>query len=257
MDRCVHPAWAGNAGSVPLVAVAHGSRDPRSAATMRSLVREIARARPGMDVRLAFLDLVEPSVPEVFAQLAREGHREAVVVPLLLGSAFHAQVDLPALLDDVRLRGFTAVQAPVLGSDYRLVSALRDRLARVGATGDNGDIGVVVAAVGSSRELANSRTRRLACTLASGTSWSGAITCFATATQPDVGTAITMLRRSGARRIAIAPWFLAPGLLTDRVAEQALRLEPGVLLAEPLGAHSGVVDVVLDRYDAAAHAAAA
>ena len=45
----------------PLVAVAHGSRDPRSAATISALV-EVVRARnPELDVRAAFLDLRKAS----------------------------------------------------------------------------------------------------------------------------------------------------------------------------------------------------
>ena len=67
-------------GRPALVAVAHGSRDPRSAATISRLIDEVRQQRPDLDVRLSFLDL-------------RLGH--AVVVPLLLGNAFHARVAVP------------------------------------------------------------------------------------------------------------------------------------------------------------------
>ncbi len=39
---------------VPLVAVAHGSRDPRSAAAIHALMDEVRRQRPDLDVRTAF-----------------------------------------------------------------------------------------------------------------------------------------------------------------------------------------------------------
>jgi sirohydrochlorin ferrochelatase len=45
----------------------------------------------------------------------------------------------------------------------------------------------------------------------------------------------------------IAPWFLAPGRLTDRVASYAAA--EGIPIAAPLGAHRLVVETVLDRFD--------
>jgi drug/metabolite transporter superfamily protein YnfA len=51
----------------------------------------------------------------------------------------------------------------------------------------------------------------------------------------------------GARRLVIAPWFLAHGRITDRVAEYAAT--QGIPVAEPLGAHALVAATVLDRYD--------
>jgi len=47
----------------------------------------------------------------------------------------------------------------------------------------------------------------------------------------------------------IAPWFLAPGRLTDRVANYAAT--QGIPMAAPLGAHRLVVETVLDRFNAA------
>lgn len=57
------------------------------------------------------------------------------------------------------------------------------------------------------------------------------------------------LRTAGARRVVIAPWFLAHGRITDRVVEYAAA--QGITVAEPLGSHNLVAATVLDRYDAA------
>ena len=74
---------------IPLVAVAHGSRDPRSAASIHALLDVVRSLRPELDVRGAFLDLCAPRLSDVL-------RGPAVVVPLLLGKAFHARVDVPA-----------------------------------------------------------------------------------------------------------------------------------------------------------------
>ena len=61
--------------------------------------------------------------------------------------------------------------------------------------------------------------------------------------------AASQLRRRGARRLVIAPWFLAPGLITDGVSTYAR--DKGIPMASPLGAHRLVAEIVLDRYDQA------
>ncbi|MFQ6396712.1 sirohydrochlorin chelatase [Nocardia sp. KC 131] len=238
---------------------------------MSDVVALISAARPDLDVRLAFLDLSAPSVEQVVDAIAAQGHTHAVVVPLLLGSAFHARIDLPALLATARTRHphLHLTQADVLAPDHRLIAALRDRALEALASGDERSasgarlrriardahdgvplggtepIGIAVAAVGSSSEAANSRTGWVARQLAAATGWRTEI-CFAT-TEPSVTEAVSRLRARGAGRILVAPWFLAPGLLTDRLAAGA----PGLTHARVIGSHPALADIVWNRYDAA------
>ncbi|MET8776394.1 sirohydrochlorin chelatase [Nocardia sp. NPDC004654] len=252
-----------------LIAVAHGSRDPRSAATMAAVVAEIAAARPDLDVHLAFLDLSAPSVEQVVDAVAAQGHTHAIVAPLLLGSAFHARIDLPGLLDECRARHprLRLTQADVLGPDPRLIEALKDRAVEaLGTTDDHNTpaasdvpntsrsqavpeqdtrLGIAVAAVGSSSHAANARSADVARHLSAMTGWPTEI-CFAT-TEPTVHEAVSRLRARGADRILLAPWFLAPGLLTDRLATAA----PDLVHANVIGAHPAMTEIVWDRYDAA------
>lgn len=233
-------------GRPALIAVAHGSRDPRSAATMSALVADLAAARPEYDVRLAFLDLNAPSVEHVVAAVAAAEHTHAVVTPLLLGSAFHARVDLPGLLTAARTSHpqLRLTQADVLGRDTRLIDALRDRVVESHATSPS-RLGIAVAAVGSSSPAANALTAGVARRLAARTGHLTEI-CFAT-TEPTVGQAISRLRERGADEVLVAPWFLAPGLLTDRLLAAA----PEVSHAAAIGAHPALPEIVWERYDAA------
>ncbi|MFF9910525.1 sirohydrochlorin chelatase [Streptomyces sp. NPDC013457] len=52
-----------------LVAVGHGSRDPRAAVTLSHLVDRIRELRPGLDVRLAHIELNAPLLPDVLADV--------------------------------------------------------------------------------------------------------------------------------------------------------------------------------------------
>src|SRR5690606_40228616 len=51
------------------------------------------------------------------------------------------------------------------------------------------------------------------------------------------------LRTAGARRIVIAPWFLAHGRITDRILDFAGA--QGITVSEPLGSHNLVAATVL------------
>ncbi|WP_433599014.1 sirohydrochlorin chelatase [Nocardia sp. CA-135953] len=235
-----------------LIAVAHGSRDPRSAATMSAVVADIAAARPDIDVRLAFLDLNAPSVEQVVNAVAAQGHTHAVVAPLLLGSAHHARVDLPGLLAAAGTAHpqLALTQADVLGPDPRLITTLRDRTltALSPAAGDlrpRQRLGVVVAAVGAASTTANARTSEVARQLTAMTGWLTEV-CFAT-TEPSVAQAISRLRAWGAEQVLMAPWFLAPGLLTDRLVAAA----PDVVHAKVIGPDTALTGIVWDRYDTA------
>jgi sirohydrochlorin ferrochelatase len=77
------------------------------------------------------------------------------------------------------------------------------------------------------------------------------IPAFACASQPTVPEAIATLHAGGGRHIAVASWFLAPGLLPSKVTRLVRRTDPHALLAEPLGADTTVAALIADRYDAA------
>ncbi|MGV9365067.1 sirohydrochlorin chelatase [Amycolatopsis sp. NPDC003731] len=230
----------------PLVAVAHGSRDPRSAATVRALVDVVRAQAPGVPVHESFLDLSAPLVTEVLRSLYADGHRTAIVVPLLLGSAFHARVDLPALIDSVvtDCPGFRVQVSDVLGADRALEAVALDRLA---AAPRRGGTGVLVSAVGSSNASANAVVTSLAAR------WEERLgvpvsEAFASATQPDIPAAAARLRSRGVRHLVVASWFLAPGLLPDRIARLAREADPKAFIAEPLADDPRVADVVVARY---------
>jgi sirohydrochlorin ferrochelatase len=228
------------ADSPVLILTAHGSADPRSSAIAHAVGEQIRLLRPRLDVRVAFCERSEPNLRDVLAAL----DRTALVTPLLLASAYHARVDIPAMIEEAKV---PVLQTDTLGEDPRLVDVLHQRLTeRDLAPGD--DTGVLVVAVGSTHATANARTATLASTLSERGGWGRVRVAYAT-TEPSVADGIAELRSSGANRIALAPWFIAPGRITDRVATVAADL--GVEMAEPLGAHPLLAATVLARFDQA------
>ena len=232
-----------------LITLAHGSRDPRSAATISALVAETRRMRPDLRIEPAFLELSRPSLGKVVDKLVRAGFEEIVVVPLLLSDAYHARVDVPNVVAEaldrhenlqIRVTDILGLEPTFLDVlDRRLRDALRQaRVRELDA--------LVLAAAGSSDPLANQAVARLARV------WGAhhrlpVTAAFASATPPATGEAVRAFRAEGRRHVAVASMFLAPGFLPDRAAE--LALEAGaVAVSEPLGADPEVARAILARY---------
>ncbi|MFP5253636.1 MAG: sirohydrochlorin chelatase [Actinomycetes bacterium] len=232
-----------------LVALAHGSRDPRSAETITALVDEVRTLRPDLRIEPAFLDLSKPSFDTVVARLVKAGFDEIVVVPLLLTEAFHAKVDVPEAIaaamsrhDGLKIRGTS-----VLGLEPVLLEVLDRRLrAALKAARVRELDALVLAAAGSSDALANQTVARLA------RLWGAkhrlpTVAAYASAAPPATGEAVRQFRTEGRRHIAVGSLFLAPGRLPDRAAE--LALEAGaVAVSQPLGADPEIARTVLARY---------
>jgi sirohydrochlorin ferrochelatase len=232
-----------------LVALAHGSRDPRSAATVKALVDEVRAMRPDLKIEPAFLDLAKPSFTTVVDRLVKAGHDEIVVVPLLLTEAYHAKVDVPEAVADATARhaGLKIRATSILGLEPRFLEVLDVRMREALRAHRVRELdALVLAAAGSSDPLANQAVARLARVW--GTRHKLPVTAaFASASPPATGEAVRAFRAEGRRHIAVASLFLAPGLLPDRAAE--LALEAGaVAVAEPLGAHPELARTILARY---------
>ncbi|WP_394777970.1 sirohydrochlorin chelatase [Undibacterium sp.] len=85
-----------------MVLFAHGARDPRWAGPFQRL-QELTQARlPDVEVKLAFLELMTPSLPELIQQLLTHAHTRITLVPVFLGQGGHLLRDLPAMVQQLR-----------------------------------------------------------------------------------------------------------------------------------------------------------
>lgn len=210
----------------PLILVAHGSRHPGAA----PVLEELAAAVGG---RLAWLELSEPSLEQVCAELRDAGERTAVVVPLLFTEAFHRTVDLPA--QAAAAEEATGVKL-LVRDGVGLGPGVQKAVVRsfLDACDDPRD-DVLLVAVGSSSDAANDAVHAFAAEL--GALLPGRVTAaFAIHGVPDLP------RREG-RGLVVVPLFTAPGRLWDRVAGGVAGA--GVRVAGPLGAR--LADVVRVR----------
>ena len=115
-----------------LVLFAHGARAASWAAPFERL-RDLSAAQlPDCVVRLAFLELMEPRLPETVAQLVADGVGEVTIVPVFLGQGGHLLRDLPLLADGLRAAhpGLTLTVAGAVGEDPGVLAAMTDYCVR-------------------------------------------------------------------------------------------------------------------------------
>jgi sirohydrochlorin cobaltochelatase len=111
-----------------LVLFAHGARAASWAAPFERL-RDLTRARlPGVEVTLAFLELMEPRLPETVADLVERGVGEVTIVPVFLGQGGHLLRDLPLLAEGLRAAypGLALTVAGAVGEDPGVLAAMTD-----------------------------------------------------------------------------------------------------------------------------------
>ena len=178
-----------------LVAIAHGSRDPRAGATVAELLalaraRASARGLAGLEARGAFLGHAPPAPLQVLTALAGAGggERDVVVLPLLLTAAYHSGTDIPELLAEAAagLPGLRIRYGEPLGPHAGLVRALERRLAEAGQDpgADPARTAVVLASAGSSHPAANASIAAIASGWQAARGWLAVRPAYASAAAP-------------------------------------------------------------------------
>ena len=157
---------------------------------------------------VAYLDFSEPSVGAALTELAADGWRDVVVVPLLFAPGYHLRVDLPAAVAEVRaglpwLSVSIAEPLAVAAAPGRAGPAASTR-SRPGSplSGDGYD-GVVLASAGSSDPSARAAVQDVAQRWERRTGLP-VVPAYATAAGPRVAEAVELLRAQGAQRVAVS-----------------------------------------------------
>ena len=238
----------------PLLLAAHGTRDQTGVAAFNALAERVGVLAAGDGTRVAggFIELSPPPLREAVATLVNGTPANMVAVPLMLSAAGHAKGDIPAALARERTRhpGLRWTYARPLGPHPALLELLAARVAAV--SGDDSPA-VLVVGRGSTDPDANADVVKTTRLLWEGRDYPLAETAFVSLARPDVLEGLERCRLLGARQIVVARYFLFPGVLPDRVAEQAGQYaaahpELNISCSDVLGDCDEVAALVYERY---------
>jgi len=219
-----------------LVACSHGTASEEGRAVVRELVERIAALVPGTAVAQAFVDVEQPEVADVVTESVADG--PVVVVPLLLSTGFHTEVDIAGSVRPHAL----AARAPALGPHPLLVEVLRDRITEaLGGELRPGDH-VVLAAAGSSNPKAVVDVEGLLALL--GAALPAPVSAgYAAGATPTIAEAVAAARTGGAQRVIAASYVLAPGYFAGLVHRAGADV-----VTPPLGADARIAEIAAERY---------
>ena len=109
-----------------IIVFAHGSRDPLWHRPMLAVAQQVQTLDASVAVRCAYLEITQPDLATVVAELVQLGVTQLSVLPLFLGVGRHAREDLPVLVQELRAR-YPALHIRLqdaVGEDPRLVQLL-------------------------------------------------------------------------------------------------------------------------------------
>ncbi len=247
------PARPGPARPALLLA-AHGTRDQAGVAAFGALAERVGdlAGRDGTRVAGGFIELSAPPLRAAVATLVNGTPANMVAVPLMLTAAGHAKGDIPAALARERTRhpGLSWTYARPLGPHPLLIELLAARVAAV--SGDDSPA-VLIVGRGSTDPDANAEVVKTTRLLWEGRDYPLAETAFVSLARPDVLGGLERCRLLGARQIVVARYFLFPGVLPDRVAEQAGQYaaahpELDIRCADVFGDCDEIAALVYERY---------
>ncbi|MBQ1032207.1 uroporphyrinogen-III C-methyltransferase [Micromonospora sp. C97] len=248
-----------------LVIVGHGTRSAAGVDQFAALVERVRRRGDLGDVEGGFIELSRPPLTDAVGALVARGHRALVALPLVLTGAGHGKGDIPAAMarEQERHPGLTYRYGRPLGPHPLLHTALEERidaaLAGAGRAGtevagaDRAGTWVALIGRGSTDPDANAEVAKVARLLSEGRGYAGVEPGFISLAQPSVPAVLERLRRLGARRIVVAPYFLFAGVLPDRIVAQSAEFAAAhpdldVRVADVIGDCDALADLVRERY---------
>ncbi len=220
-----------------LVATAHGTGSATGRGAVGALVAAVARRRPDLVVRAAFVDVQPPTPTRVLEQIDEQPSR---LVPLLLSAGYHVFVDLTVAAK----ASPSATLVAALGPDPRLAALLHERLLEAGLRDD--DV-VVMAAAGSSQASAVADCEQVARDLGELID-RPVTTAYLSAAHPRLDAAVAAAREAGPQRVVVATYLLAPGFFADLAGRSGADVVTAPLLRAHAAPPDALVDIVLDRY---------
>lgn len=238
-----------------LLLVGHGTRSRAGLAECAALADRVRALRPDLSVGTGFIELAPPPIPLAAEELVTAGHDPVVAVPLVLLGAGHAKTDVPASVARARADHpqVTFRYGRHLGVHPDLLAVVSDRLDAVVPDGAASNTAVLLVGRGSRDPDANADLAKVARLFWEGRDYPMVESAFVGLTDPQVPEGLDRLRRLGAERIAVVPYFLFTGVLEERIREQArdfaaAHADVDVSVAGYLGVDDRVAGLVLDRY---------
>lgn len=111
-----------------IVLFAHGSRDPEWARPFERIAASLSKNKDSL-VKIAYLELMRPSLDEAIADLVASGVEAIRIVPVFLGMGGHVREDLPRLVAAANPPVKVTIDPPI-GEQASIIEAIATAISR-------------------------------------------------------------------------------------------------------------------------------
>lgn len=236
--------------------VGHGSKDPEG---NQEVLRFIDSFQELLHVPIretCFLEFEPPGMVQGMKTCIAKGATRIAVIPIMMFSAGHAKIHIPAAIDEMRAQypHIEFIYGRPIGVHDQVLEIMRSRLQDSGLqlAAEHEDTAVLVVGRGSSDADANSDLFRMSRLLWERLKVKWVETAFIGVTSPLCDEGVERCIRLGARKVIILPYFLFTGVLIKRMEElvagfQAKYPDVEFSLTEYFGFHPLLQNVLIDR----------
>ncbi|RNB68544.1 sirohydrochlorin chelatase [Brevibacillus invocatus] len=242
--------------------VGHGSKDPEGNEEIRQFVNGLA---PEMDVPIietCFLEFERPDMLMGLSACVKRGATRVAVIPIILFSAGHAKIHIPAAIDEAKelYPHVQFIYGRPIGIHEEVLNILATRMEEAGfaSAQEHEDLAVLVIGRGSSDADANSDIYKMSRLFWERWKAKWVETAFMGVTFPLYQEGIERCLKLGAKHVVVLPYFLFTGVLIKRMADQLEQFraqypDAQFTLAEYFGFHPLLKEVLKDRVEEALH----
>ncbi|SFM02183.1 sirohydrochlorin ferrochelatase [Gracilibacillus orientalis] len=233
-----------------VIYICHGSRLEESKHESFQLINKVKNNIPVSIQETCFLELQEPDLAETVRRVAAQGATKILIMPILLLTAGHAKKDIPDMIEKEKNKypSIAFVYGRAIEVEQKMVAILADR---VKACTDNVEgMDLLLVGRGSSDMQAVNDTEKLVGMLRNQFPDNQIDKCFLAASKPKFEPFLWEKVKQG-KSVLVLPYLLFTGLLDKGIKEYIgsleLKEDQRVLLADYLGDHPNVVEVLTDR----------
>jgi len=242
--------------------VGHGSRDPEGNAEVLKFVESVATEIDVPILETCFLEFESPGMYQGLETCVKRGATRVVVIPMMLFSAGHAKIHIPAAIDEMKVKypNVQFIYARPIGIHDQVLEILGARLQEIGMNKQEeyADTAVLVVGRGSSDPDANSDIFKMSRLFWERWKVKWVETAFMGVTTPLVDEGVERCLKLGARRVIILPYFLFTGILIKRMEDMVAGFRERYKdvtfeMTEYFGFHPYLRNVFKDRVDEGLH----
>lgn len=109
-----------------IILFAHGARDPEWAQPFIQIRNLVAQQFPATPVTIAYLELMQPNLADVVAELVKNDVLHLTLIPLFLARGGHLKKDLPHLIASIQQQ-YPAVKfhlSPAIGEEAAILNSI-------------------------------------------------------------------------------------------------------------------------------------